>query len=246
MIPLAAGGAIIGGTAFGERTAQAISEGNTIDPEAIGQTSFSEYAIVPGGVLPAPSGPLPRTGRYGALFVHVDSALSRMAGEDNSEPLASALLENPASLQPTRAPCEADVPAVLIDLDPADGLMALEETAAPSPGFIAVLESFRRQGIAIAWITDREPTDAARIRERLLQTRLDPTGRDPLFVQRYPGEQKQARRRALLETHCILAIAGDNRADFDDLYIYLRDQTSAAGLEPMIGEGWFIIPTPLD
>ncbi len=109
-----------------------------------------------------------------------------------------------------------------------------------------MIDDLRRQGVTIAWITDREPQDAGTIRARLLEAGLDPTGRDPLFVQRYPGELKQARRRALLETHCLLAIAGDDRRDFDDLYLYLLDPASALSLEAMIGDRWFLIPNPLD
>ncbi|MDE1468518.1 hypothetical protein [Aurantiacibacter sp. D1-12] len=239
-IPLAAGGAIVGSQAFGERTAQAIAEGTDIDPETITEASFGQYALVPGGVLPEPVAALPSSGAYGDWHSFTLSQL----GADASG--LSALLDDPASLEPTRSPCEAEVPAVLIDLDPEDGLMGLDSTALPSPELRAVLDNFRRQGVAIAWITDREPTDAGRIRTLLLGSRLDPTGRDPLFVQRFPGEGKQARRQALLETHCVIAIAGDTRADFDDLYTYLIDQSFAGGLEPMIGDGWFIIPTPLD
>ncbi len=252
-VPLAAGGAIAGNAVFGERTAQAIAEGTEIDPDTIGERSFGEYALLPTGVLPAPVSSAPISGSYAALRSFVSSGLIGMtvdeaAGEAGSADAVtrSALLDDPAALEPVRAPCDADIPVVLIDLDPADGLMPLQNAAIANSSLVTVVEGFRLQGIAIAWITDREPTDAAAIRRILLESYLDPTGRDPLFVQRYPGETKQERRQALLETHCVLAIAGDERADFDDLYTYIRDQSFATGLEPMIGEGWFLIPTPLN
>ena len=40
-------------------------------------------------------------------------------------------------------------------------------------------------------------------------------------------------------------MAGDERADFDDLYNYLIDYSDARALEPMLGSGWFIIDNPV-
>ncbi len=240
-VPLLATGAVVRNAVTGERTRQAIAEGNAIDPDSIAVASLGQYALVEGGVLPVPLAQAPVAGPLAELRTHTLTALA--AGMDGQ---FSAILANPASLQPTRAQCKAEVPAILIDLDPADGLVALEGVARPDASLVPVLDGLRREGVAIAWITDREPQDAGAIRQRLLETRLDPTGRDPLFVQRYPGELKQARRQALLETHCPIALAGDDVRDFDDLYLYLIDPSSAVGLEPMIGDGWFIIPNPLD
>ena len=52
-------------------------------------------------------------------------------------------------------------------------------------------------------------------------------------------------REQLAQLSCLIAIAGDTRSDFDELYDYLLDPNDAAPLEPIIGEGWFLIPTPL-
>lgn len=244
-IPLAAGGAIVRSAVTGDRTRQAIAEGTDLDPEAIGPQQFGEYALLPVGVLPEPVGPLPTAGPYGELNVFTATMLAEMALNEEGLP-RSALLADPGSLEPVREPCVAEIPAVLIDLDPGEELMSLTGASRPNPSLVGVIDALRRQGVAIAWITDREPTDAGAIRARMLATGLDPTGRDPLFVQRYPGEVKQSRREALLESHCIIAIAGDDRRDFDDLYTYLRDPSFAVGLEEMIGDGWFLIPNPLD
>jgi len=40
---------------------------------------------------------------------------------------------------------------------------------------------------------------------------------------------------------CIVDIAGDERADFDERFKYLRNPEAGAGLEPVIGDGWFLI-----
>ena len=237
---LASGGAIIAKNVGGERTRQAVAEGTEIDADEIELIDLANFTIVDASALPVPLDTGPLGAEYGDFL-----DFARIANADTGERF-SVLLEDPTSLSPQRAQCDADIPAVLVDLDPADGLMPLAAGKTPDPQLVRALGDLRRAGIAIAWMTDREPTDAARIRELLAATRLDPTGRDPLFVQRYPGETKQARRRALLETHCLLAMAGDERADFDDVFTYLLDPTAAQPLEALIGSGWFLIPTPLD
>ena len=237
---LASGGAMIAANVGGDRTRQAVAEGTDVDPESIQLIDLANFTIVDATELPVPVASAPIGAEYRDFL-----DFARIADADTGGKF-SVLLEDPASLAPQRAECRADIPAVLVDLDPVDGLMPLAEAGAPDPQLVQVVGELRRAEIAIAWMTDREPTDAASIREILSTTRLDPTGRDPLFVQRYPGETKQARRRALLETHCLLAMAGDNRTDFDDVYTYLLDPSAAQPLEAMIGSGWFLIPTPLD
>ena len=44
---------------------------------------------------------------------------------------------------------------------------------------------------------------------------------------------------------CVVALAGDERADFDELFQYLKNPAAAAPLEALIGKGWFLIPQPL-
>ncbi|QZH74020.1 MAG: hypothetical protein JY451_09655 [Erythrobacter sp.] len=234
----------------GERTRQAIAEGTAIAPETIDVTEFAEYTLLDISELPAPPSRIPTAGPHAQL--HREASALLQAGWLDGAPLPdtalpeSALLLNPSSLTPSRVACEEAIPALLVDLDPGAESMPLDGNLSPDPELVTVLDDLRRQGLTIAWITDREPQDAGTIRARLLEAGLDPTGRDPLFVQRYPGELKQARRRALLETHCLLAIAGDDRRDFDDLYLYLRDPAAALPLEAMLDDRWFLIPNPLD
>ncbi len=64
-------------------------------------------------------------------------------------------------------------------------------------------------------------------------------------MMRRKDDRKQTRRKELGETHCVIAIAGDMRGDFDELFLFLKDPASAAPLERLIGAGWFLIPLPL-
>ena len=53
-------------------------------------------------------------------------------------------------------------------------------------------------------------------------------------------ERKQTRRDELASEMCPVALLGDERADFDELFLYLKRPEAAIALEPMIGQGWFL------
>ncbi len=97
-----------------------------------------------------------------------------------------------------------------------------------------------------SWAKAAVPGAASAIRQRLADTALDPTGGDPLIVTRFAGESKQVRRYALGESNCLLAIAGDHRGDFDELYDFVLDPAMAAPLEGLVGHGWFLAPPPIN
>jgi hypothetical protein len=160
----------------------------------------------------------------------------------------SMLLLDPPSLDPALVRCGTLPPAVLVDLDPAGSLVQVvsEDGTPSSPDLANYLADLRQRGVAVYWISGHGPENASAIRRRLVASGLDPAGRDPLIVTRFVGESKQARRQALGETNCLLAIAGDQRGDFDELYDYVLDPAIAAPLEQHVGNGWFLAPPPLN
>ncbi|WP_338242423.1 hypothetical protein [Aurantiacibacter hainanensis] len=176
---------------------------------------------------------------YGALHGYA----MRTLGE--GLPMTSAMLADPTSLQPVRRDCAGNSPTVVIDLDPEDGLVPIAGPLAMNTELSRVLADLRMRDVSIAWMTDRGPVDARAVRDRLVAAGLDPEGSDSLYVERYPGETKQARRTALSETQCVIAVAGDTRSDFDDLYNYIIDQNDARPLEILLGNGWFLIDNPV-
>ena len=234
---IASTGAIAYQGVAGERTREAIAEGNDFAPDTVELAPVAPVTFPPPAPAPAPSSLLVPGSAYAELASYADE----VRGQGTS-----ALLADPTQLTPQRAACEARPPAVLFDIDPAGGVAAIENPRLIDPAFATLVADLRAAGIAIAWMTNREPAEAAALRTVLRDLGLDEAGRDPLFVQRFPGEDKQSRRRALLETHCLLAIGGDARADFDDVYLYLRNPDDAAPLEAMIGYGWFILPNPIN
>lgn len=172
---------------------------------------------------------------YAALLLSVAAKLS----EDEAD-RRSALLANPASLQPERRSCPAGSPnGVIIDVDAAD------EAAGRAQGSLAeAAKALRDRGVTIFWLSGRPETDVVPVRTRLVQSGLDADAQDALLM--LPeGKRKQELRQETGEQFCILAIAGDQRSDFDELYDYVRDLDRALALEPLIGEAWFLVPAPL-
>jgi len=157
----------------------------------------------------------------------------------------SAVLENPGALDGARAQCAKAPAAVLIDLDPAGKMLALEGAMQPNPAFSSQLELLRRQDVTIGWISQRLIIDAERVRTKLADAGLDPLGEDVLLLLPSFDQNKQQRRRAFGKDHCLVAIAGDTQTDFDELFGYLKNPDAALRLNSLRDAGWFITPLPL-
>lgn len=157
----------------------------------------------------------------------------------------SAILRDPTMLEPDRNECTQGVSTVLIDLDPEDGELLPIDPRSASPAFADRLAQLRVRGIIIAWISESSIENASDIRVGLSRSGLDPLGIDEVLLMRTSDERKQSRRDELARNSCLIAIAGDTRSDFHELFGYLLNPGDGASLQPLIGEGWFLIPTPL-
>ena len=164
----------------------------------------------------------------------------------------SALLIDPSRLDARRTKCEAfgtgakRPPAVLIDLDDKNGIFDPTVIAPTYDGdAYGHLSRLREAGVTIGWMSALTAADAGGIRKALQASGLDVEGRDELVLFRYPDDRKQTRRGEFGSAFCLIAIAGDDRADFDELYQYLLKPGGAISLEPLIGDGWFLLPTGL-
>lgn len=167
-----------------------------------------------------------------------------------SQPVAgaerqSAMLVDPGALSPQTRSCSIHPPAVLIDLDPATGMLDPASASQADPRLVATLAALRAQEIAVGWITSVTADRAGAVRRALVGSGLDPLGRDELVLLRYPEERKQTRREEFAKTFCVVAIAGDEQGDFDELFQYLKDPSRAGRLNTLVGKGWFLIPQPL-
>ncbi len=157
----------------------------------------------------------------------------------------SALLARPQALDGVRTACERLEPAVLFDLDPQDGLFVLDASEKADAQLVQALEYLRFNRIQIAWISDHSMARAQEVRTMLAASGLDPNGSDLLLLQSINGQRKQERRKTLAKSYCVLAIAGDTYADFDELFDYLKEPADARELAPIMGKGWFLLPSPI-
>lgn len=189
---------------------------------------------------PDPDAPIGNEHRSFARFVRYGqaSALAARQGAD----LVSAILADPVALDGKRRRCAAgEQPIALIDLDPAGGLFAPPAAPAAEPGLALGLALLRAEGVEIAWFTDLQTGQSGALRAALEQSGLDPRGQDIISMRRDETDSKQKRRDSLAGIACIVAIAGDERPDFDERFKYLRTPEAGAGLDPLIGDGWFLV-----
>jgi len=198
------------------------------------------------------SGPLPAPGTAapGATAVGGYDAFAGFATRQGTLPIAggerrSAILESPGTLEPATRECSIHPAAVLIDLDPASGTLDPAAALRADPRLAGALAGLRGEGIAVGWLSSNTADRAGAVRRALVASGLDPAGQDELALLRYPEERKQSRREEFAKEYCLVAIAGDDRTDFDELFQYLKDPSLATPLEPLIGAGWFLIPQPL-
>ena len=208
-----------------------------------------EVELVGTAALPPPSGKgialrlLSDNRAYDSFFGRV---VSQLAQEPDGADRSSALLANPGNLDATTLPCGQRPPGVMIDIDPAGALVPLEGEPSLNAPLSRIVSALRSRGVTIFWVTGRNAAFAGEIRERLSLSDLDPAGQDTLVTMRYPDDRKQTRRRDFATDYCVVALLGDEKADFDELYDYLRSPDDAVTLERLLGTRWFLAPTPLD
>ena len=198
-----------------------------------------------GGVLPPPSG-----APAGSATVSDYSAFAEFAERQGTLPIAggdrrSALLADPGALAPTTRECSIHPAAVLIDLDPGAGVLDPAAAMHADARLSGTLAALRAEQITIGWLSAATADRAGAVRRALVSSGLDPAGRDELVLLRFPEERKQTRREDFGKEYCVVAIAGDERGDFDELFQYLKNPLLAGSLEALIGNGWFLIPQPL-
>ncbi len=220
----------------GERTQAALA--------APVDTKTSVYRLTELRQLPPPSGASPRAegSGWGAFAAYAqEQARIPVVGSERH----SAMLADATAMSPETRICSVQPSSVLIDLDPDESHFDLTAASPTDPDLADRLAGLRDAGVTIGWVSNRTADQAGMVRRALKTSGLDPEGEDELVLLRFPEERKQTRREDFAKSHCVLAIAGDEKADFDELFAYLRDPVLALPLDKLIGAGWFIVPPPL-
>lgn len=233
-LPLAAGAALARRHAELERPATKPVAGADAIAEA------AEPRVVPTAltVLPRPA-PANSTGDPDI------EAFATFATEQNKAPSPggnrfSAILPRANELRVARTACQSLPAAVIVDLDPGRGTFDPLMPGTADPALGGALARLRAQGITVAWLSRLGSNFEAATRESLARTGLDPAGADTLLLLHDIAERKQSLRDQIAKRHCPVAMLGDERADFDELYLYLKNPDGALALDAMIGKGWFL------
>jgi hypothetical protein len=195
--------------------------------------------------LPPPDAPAAAAADSGwaSFFAY---ALAQRPVDDQAKTLRSAILKPNSSIElPERRACSTPYPAVVIDLDGVSAPFAPDKLTAAPAGVAEGLARLRAQGIVVLWISQLPASRAGDVARALKAAGLDPQAQDQLLMIRSSDDRKQVLRDNASDDVCIVAIAGDKRGDFDELFDYLRSPDAAAGLDSMIGQGWFLVP-PLE
>ena len=191
--------------------------------------------------LPRPTPSIPDPWRE-----FLDYAADKGAATTGEASGRSVLLEagSPIGL-PKRRQCDGKPLAVVLDLDNGAQAFAPGAAHAPSPALVDGLARLREAGVVVLWITALPASDVTAVAEALKTSGLDPAGSDPLLLVRNGDDRKQVLREDANRDVCVIAIAGDRKGDFDELFDYLRDPASSVSLDYLLGAGWFIVPPPL-
>lgn len=192
---------------------------------------------------PIPSGPAPSGLDSSGINQLLSYANNRQIGTDE-QPSAAMLIDR-VTLEPVKAQCGGVSPTILIDLDPDGALFDSKTASRPPSGLARGLAQLRESGVGVAWISGNGIDKLDAIKRALRFSGLDLNNEDRVLLIRTPDDRKQTLREELSQISCLTAIAGDTRSDFDELYDYLKNPSDAQSLEPLIGDGWFLIPQPL-
>lgn len=161
---------------------------------------------------------------------------------------AMVLPEGTNPLTPSFTSCGDRPLAAIVDLDPQGAAAGFSLTAAqltPDPGLGAALSPLREGKIPVLWLSGAAAGESTAIAARLTALGLFGPTDELLLKGTTAGERKQTIRQRAAGKYCVVAIAGDEKSDFDELFDYLRDARTGQALDVLLGNGWFLVPPPL-
>ena len=196
--------------------------------------------------LPQPDAPAPSDADpFNGFLQYAMRKAATPVDDPQSNPTVSAVLRDPVALDGLRTVCDSSKRSVVVDLDNGNTSFSPGMKLKADPDFMLGLGELRGAGITVAWVSSAPAAYAGDLRMALRSSGLDALGRDPLLLMRYPDDRKQTRRNEFASETCLIAIAGDERSDFDERYKYLKDPDDARSLDVLIENGWFLVPSPI-
>lgn len=182
---------------------------------------------------------------YAALSTFVLAAAEQ--GKPRKQRRSVLIDQRSLGTLPRMIDCTDQRNALLIDLDVGEKPFDLTDPPSPAPGLADRLRAIRGTGTAVVWIATLPESESEDLATVLRATGLDPLGIDRTLLLRRSETRKQQILGRAAQDWCVLAIAGDRRGDFDEVFDYLRnpDGPVALALEQHIGAGWFLVPPPI-
>jgi hypothetical protein len=205
--------------------------------------SEAEVAAVPAPstIYPVRDRPLAHRQVAFACFVHYAEDVAR--GATCGADVASAMPSDPVALDGRRRRCAVgDELVAVIDLDPTGRLFAPPANPAPQPGLALGLALLRDARVEIASLVNLPISQFSVPHTSLEQSGLDPREQDTISLRLDQSNAKAQRRDNLADITYIIATARDGRHDLAERFKYLRNPEAGVGIEPLIGNGWFLIP----
>ncbi len=173
----------------------------------------------------------------------IDQAKQRRLGDPQP---SIVLSKNVDVAQPTFIPCRPDEPyAVIIDIDKPSASKLERGGIDPGPLTPDLLSKLRAGGVQIIWLSGRAGALKSALESQLQRLGLAAIAQDIISVSRGPHDRKQLQRLDAATDHCILAMAGHKRSDFDELFDYVRQDESTSPLKPLWNHGWFLLSPSL-
>jgi 5'-nucleotidase (lipoprotein e(P4) family) len=208
-----------------------------------------------------------------------DFLIAKSSDKAVGHPVGSVVLAPGSTLQqPVFEPCGSKPLAIVLDIDETAVLnlgfegdqvlsggkydpqrWAAWETSdrgkvVPVPGVLDMVEVARKAGITVIFNSNRLTENADATAAMLADAGFGAVKhRDTLWLKgdAGTGSAKDARRWAISQRYCVVAMAGDQLGDFTDLFnadlplAERRRSVNSRALQIMWGRGWFILPNPV-
>lgn len=242
IIPLYAGAALVKTTATPDTSSPpAEAKPGPVAANAAVASERSDVKIVPTSLTSLPPPGQLATGTANPVVAKFQTyALAQAELPPGTGKRVSAIVSDAADLRLMRRPCTLQPAAVFVDLDPGRGTFDPLAPGRADPSLGPALTALRGRGVEVVWFSRLGDSFVSAARTALADGGLDAAGRDEIVLMRDLDERKQTRRDDVARRFCPIAILGDERADFDELYLYLKNADAALALDGMLGKGWFM------
>lgn len=246
-IPVVAAGAMAGKRIAKKENTEVVAPAPEVAAVPVVVAAPPAPVAEPAAVAIAPPPSVAEMSMGEGLPPFVAYALAKVKAREEGGAVASVALVDKVDIDAARfLPCDGLPLAVMLDLDAATAPEGDAAKLGGTSGLAEGLAALRKREVHVLWVAADPRDREAALRSKLIASGLDPAGADELVLVRGPGDRKQLARLDAARGHCVIAIAGDQRADIDELFDYLRSPDRAFALDKMWGAGWFLMPPPLN